>query len=82
MVLGKSIYTVNHQLLLGAGYRINNEIKDKLIERGYNHIYIMEEGTEDIIPEDIISDEVRHQAQYNLATKADKEYMGRYGTGL
>ena len=69
MVLGKSIYHSNGKLLLGAGYRITPVIKDKLIERGYTHVYIMEEGSENVVPEDIISDEIRLQAKAKLADK-------------
>ena len=72
MVLGKSIYYSNNILLLGAGYRITQEIKNKLLERKYTHVYIMEAGTEDVIPEDIISDEIRLQAQSKLRDKIEK----------
>lgn len=72
MVLGKSIYEMNGRLLLGAGYRINAEIRARLVEKGYSHIYINEEGTEDVIPEDVISDELRHQAQLKLAGKVQE----------
>lgn len=71
MVLGKSIYMMSGRLLLGAGFRINAEIRDKLAEMGYSHIYITEEGTEDVIPEDIISDELRNQAQAKLVDKIE-----------
>lgn len=67
MILGKSIYLNNNQLLLGAGYRVTPDIVGKLGDRGYSHVYIMEEGTEEVIPEDIISDEVRHQAKVKLS---------------
>ncbi|MCE5248875.1 HD domain-containing protein [bacterium] len=72
MILGKSIYTVHNKLLLGAGFRISPDIKTKLLERGYSQVYIMENGTEDVIPEDIISEEIRIQAQSVIADKADK----------
>ena len=68
-ILGKSIYQENGKLLLGAGFRITSPIKDKLTQRGYSHVYIMEEGTEDVVPEDIISDEIRHHARARLANK-------------
>ena len=68
-VLGKSIYQANGKLLLGAGYRISEKIINKLTERGVSHVYIMEEGTEDVIPEDIISEEIRMQAKAQLADK-------------
>jgi HD-GYP domain-containing protein (c-di-GMP phosphodiesterase class II) len=68
-VLGRSIYQSNGKLLLGAGYRINEAMKAKLIERGYTHVYVMEEGTEDVVPEDVISEEIRFQARSKLANK-------------
>ena len=72
MVLGKSIYTINNKLLLGAGHRISHEIKEIFIEKGYNHVYIMDETANDIIPEYIISDEVINQANYKLSDKTEK----------
>ena len=72
MVLGKSIYTFNNKLMLGAGFRLNAAFKAKLVERGMSHVYILEEGTEDVVPEDIISDEIRFQARTKIADKAEK----------
>ncbi len=68
-ILGKSIYQSNGKLLLGAGYRITDNMRDTLTKRGYSHIYIMEEGTEDVVPEDVISEEVRLQAKAKLSDK-------------
>ncbi len=62
MILGKSIYDRNNKLLLGAGFSVDEDIKEKLIYRGLYYLYIMEEGTEDVIPEDIISIGVRLKA--------------------
>jgi HD-GYP domain-containing protein (c-di-GMP phosphodiesterase class II) len=72
MVLGKSIYETSGRLLLGAGFRITSEVRMKLIEKGYSHVYIEEEGLEDVIPEDVISDALRHHAQARLADKAEE----------
>ena len=69
VVLAKSIYQINGKLLLGAGFRINAQMKAKLVKRGYNHIYIKEEGTEDVVPEEIVSDEISLQAKIQLADK-------------
>ena len=66
MVLGKSIYELNNKLILAAGNKITSNILEKFIERGYNYVYIMEEGTEEVIPEDIISYPVLLQASSNL----------------
>lgn len=42
-------------------------MKEKLVERGYTHVYIKEEGTEDVVPEEIVSDEISFQAKSQLA---------------
>ncbi|MFC1651144.1 HD-GYP domain-containing protein [Candidatus Latescibacterota bacterium] len=68
MVLGKSLYETNGKLLLGAGFRISDFMKSKLVSRKYTHVYIMEEGTDDIVPEDVISDELKMQAKLELAS--------------
>lgn len=70
MVLGKSIYQSNGKLLLGAGFRVAQEIRTKLLDRGIPYVYIMEEGTEDVVPEDVISDEIRYQSASVLSEKA------------
>ncbi len=66
MILGKSIYELNNKLMFAAENEITPNILEKFIERGYNHIYIMEEGTEEVIPEDIISYNVLLQASSHL----------------
>ncbi len=71
-VLGKSIFLDNNRLLLGAGYRITDSVKDKLIEKGYTHVYIREEGTEDVLPEDVISDQVRLESKRKLGDKVSQ----------
>ena len=71
-VLGRSLYLPNNQLLLGAGFRINDPIKNKLIDKGYSHVYILEEGTEEILPEDVISEEIRIEAKNRLVNKVDQ----------
>lgn len=71
MVLGRSIYSINNKLLLGAGFRLTPDFKNRLVERGHTHVYILEEGTEDVIPEDIISEQVRLQAKSALDDKAE-----------
>ena len=72
MILSKSIYDVKGKLLLGAGYRLTSNIKSGITKRGYNHVYIMEEGTEDVIPQDIISDQIRLQASSKLVDKVEE----------
>ena len=72
MVLGKSIFEKDNRLLLGAGFRLVSSVLPKLAEKGISYIYIMEEGTEEVVPEDIISNEVKLQASSMLDDKAKK----------
>lgn len=69
MILGKSIYQLNGKLLLGSGFRISQQMKEKLIERGYTHVYIMEDGTEEVVPEELLSDAVSFEAKNRLSSK-------------
>ena len=62
MLLGKSLFDENGQLLLRAGYKLDREILHALGATGRTTLYILEEGTEEIIPEDLISDENRSRA--------------------
>jgi HD-GYP domain-containing protein (c-di-GMP phosphodiesterase class II) len=62
MMLGKSLFSEKGQLLLRAGFLFDAEILRLLRETGRSAVYILEEGTEDIIPEDIISEETRCSA--------------------
>ena len=62
MMLGKSIFTEKGQLLLRAGFPLDAEVLRRLAATGRTSIYIYEEGTEEIIPEDIISEEARSRA--------------------
>jgi len=79
MILGKSLYEMNGKLLLAAGYRITNEMKGRIVSKQYEHVYIMEEGTEDVIPEDVISEEIKMYAKGKLAEKIDElEKMGEF----
>ena len=72
MVLGKSIYDEDGRLLLSAGYRLKSDFIPKLLKRGYSYIYIFEEGTEEVIPEDIISTEITIQAKSRLNKKTSE----------
>ena len=69
MILGKSLYEANGKLLLGAGFRITDYMISNLALRKYTHLYIMEDGTDDIVPEDVITDEIKLQAKIELAGK-------------
>ncbi len=62
MILGKSLFDENGQLLLRAGFTLDREILHALSATGRTMLYILEEGTEDIVPDDLISEEQRSRA--------------------
>lgn len=62
MVCGKSLFDVNHQLLLRKGSVVQRGYIDRIEELGYQGIYIDDEISEDIEVKDVISDELRMSA--------------------
>jgi HD-GYP domain-containing protein (c-di-GMP phosphodiesterase class II) len=72
MLLGKSLFTEKGQLLLRAGYTLDTDVLRRIAANGRKAIYVFEEGTEDIIPLDIISDEARGRAAATFSDTIDK----------
>lgn len=62
MALGRSLFTDEGRLLLRAGYILDHKIIRTIGETGRTAVYILEEGTEQILPEELIPDEVRSGA--------------------
>jgi HD-GYP domain-containing protein (c-di-GMP phosphodiesterase class II) len=62
MMLGRSIFNEQGQLLLRAGFTLDHQVLRVLASTGRTAVYIYEDGTEDVIPEDIISEEARSRA--------------------
>jgi len=61
-VLGRTIFTENGQILLGAGVKITERYLDRLIQLGIDTIYIEDPLTDDLDPQDVISDRTRKTA--------------------
>lgn len=59
MVVGKSLYDRNRQLLLGRGSIVQKSYIERIEKLGYQGIYIDDEISKDIEVKDIISDELR-----------------------
>jgi len=72
MELGKSLFDEKGRLLLRSGYRLESEILRRLHATGRSAIYVMEEGTEDIIPEEIVSEQIRSRATQAMADTIDQ----------
>jgi hypothetical protein len=73
MVLGKSIYSANGDLLLAAGYNLDQPVITRLKLLGYSGIWIQHEGTEHIIPPQVLNDQV--MLQTNLALRQSAEVI-------
>jgi HD-GYP domain-containing protein (c-di-GMP phosphodiesterase class II) len=66
MVLGQSIFNPNGELLLAAGFHINEQHRKRLDELGYHSVLIEVEGTEGVIPETIISEHVQREMDVTM----------------
>ncbi|MBZ0265670.1 HD domain-containing protein [bacterium] len=66
-LLGKSLFNSKGKLLLAAGYELTNDILDSLKSLGYNAIFIMDELSEDIVPEEVIEDSIRQILSQKVA---------------
>jgi HD-GYP domain-containing protein (c-di-GMP phosphodiesterase class II) len=60
--------------LLRAGYTLDPEIIVKIRQTGRTAIYILEDGTETIIPEELVSEEARCKAAQALSETCDRVY--------
>ncbi|WP_088104000.1 HD-GYP domain-containing protein [Halalkalibacter urbisdiaboli] len=60
--LGKPIFNDNGQVLLFEGVELTERVLERLLNLGISFIYIYDERTEDIVVEDVITDETRHKA--------------------
>lgn len=66
MVLGRSIFLPTGELLLAAGYRLTERYRTRLKQMGFSTVYIQVEGTDDIIPENIISEHVQRDLSVSV----------------
>lgn len=66
MILGRSIFLPTGELLLAAGYRLTENFRTRLKRMGFNTVYIQVEGTDDIIPENVISEHVQRELTVSL----------------
>ncbi|MDP8205584.1 MAG: HD domain-containing phosphohydrolase [Candidatus Electryonea clarkiae] len=66
-ILGKSIFDERFELMLASGYKLNSEIIESIIKRGFSHVYLMDELTKDIEPEEVIDERIRNITNQRLA---------------
>ena len=71
MLLAKSIVSEGGELLLSAGYVINGRILAKMREIELTACWIAEEGTECIVPEETVNEQLALQSQFVVKENAD-----------
>lgn len=71
MVLAKTIFDEQGQILLRQGVQLTNDYIANLKRRGFVKVYINESNTTDIVIEDVLSEEIRRNAQRALARVFD-----------
>jgi HD-GYP domain-containing protein (c-di-GMP phosphodiesterase class II) len=71
MVLGKSIFLPNGELLLAAGFRLTERYRARLKQLGFTTVYVQVEGTDDVIPETIINEHVQREITASVNKTAD-----------
>lgn len=70
-ILGKSIYNEKSELLLAAGFRLDDEVIGLIKKHGFNYVHLIDKATEGIVPEVVISDTLRHSAQVSMVNAFD-----------
>lgn len=75
MVLGRSVFSDGRELLIAAGFHIKKNLILRLKEMEIRTVWIQEEGTEEVVPEEIISEQVNLQASAAVMDAA--EVIGR-----
>ncbi len=71
MVLARSIMSENGDLLLAAGFEINDRVKNKLETIELPFVWIFEEGTEMVVPEELISEQISLQTISSLKKNSE-----------
>ncbi len=63
MVLGRSIFSDANTLLLAASQELDEHYLKRIVNLGYTYVWIEEEGFEDIVPIEAISEATRRHAE-------------------
>lgn len=58
-ILGQSLYNERSELLLAAGYRIDTSVISQLKKNGYQSVFITDQYTKYVLPQEIISNTLR-----------------------
>lgn len=76
MVLAKTLYSIDGNILLNAGIKLKESYINKFRDLGIFDIYIDDNMSADIIIEDVISDETRFEARMAVKKAMDNVVVG------
>lgn len=76
MVLAKTLYSIDGNILLNAGIKLKESYISKFREIGIGEIYINDNMSADIVIEDIVSDETRFEARMAVKKAMDNVMNG------
>ena len=79
MVLGRTLYSYDGNILLNAGIVLKNSYISKFSDLGIREVYVEDEISRDIVLKDVISEETRFEARINIKNAMDSI---RYGSSL
>ncbi|MGE5630464.1 MAG: HD-GYP domain-containing protein [Caulobacteraceae bacterium] len=79
MVLAKTIYSYDGNILLNAGIVLKKSYLQKFKELGICEIYVDDEISHDIVVDDVVSEETRFEARISIKNAMDSI---RYGNSL
>ncbi len=71
-VLGKSMFNERSELMLAAGHTLNEDMIRLIKRRGVRYVYIMDEITKEIVPEEVIEDYIRQAVSGQINTSFQK----------
>lgn len=69
-ILGRSVFRDNGELLLASGYRVTLPVLKKLHEGQQELFWVIEEGLEDLIPQEVVNDQITRQTTNSLKENA------------
>jgi hypothetical protein len=70
MILGESLFLPSGELLLAAGYRLQERYRKRLIDLGFSSVLITIDGTESVIPETIIATHIQREMSLSINNSA------------
>ena len=81
MILAESIFLPSGELLLAARYRIRDNYKALLKQRGISSVFVEVKGTQKVIPETVISSHTQREMALSLS-KLENSFLDAFAVQL